>query len=404
MIRVHRALACLILLGLSLTLDPTPIRAARSPAISTTTRVEYDFAQVMTFFLTATSDTRIYGAKVFYQAEGTPLLQADATFEPGLSIEAQVSVELRGGVFPPFSKVTYWWEIASDDRPVWPVPRQTVDYYDDRFTWQRISNGGVTVQWAEGDRAFAESILGTALEALPGLTAEIGVTPPSNIDVYVYPSLDDLKTALRLGGREWAGGQARPELGVVLVDVPPTPTALVQMRRAIPHELAHLLVYAAAQPGYDHVPAWLNEGLATANEASPDPAQAVALETAVRAGTLLSFESLCAPFPADANQAQLAYAQSGDVVQFIRNRYGGQGIRNLLAAYRENATCAAGVQRALGVSLPVLEDEWRAQFGLGGGAVSAVTQTSVPWVVLLVVIGLALLPMVMGLPASRRKT
>jgi hypothetical protein len=154
------------------------------------------------------------------------------------------------------------------------------------------------------------------------------------------------------------------------------------------------------------VPAWLDEGLATANEAQPEPGLAVALESALKDGRLLPLESLCAPFSADVDRARLAYAQSGSVVQYIRDRYGAQGIRNLLAVYRENATCAAGVERALGLSLEALESDWRASRRAGSGLgidAGAVADTSAPWLVLAAIACLTLLP-ILGLPlAARRK-
>ncbi len=392
------ALAC----GTSLLLL-MPVRAAPPAAISASAAHAYLFAQQITFVLDAGSDARINRATVFFQPDRSALQQIDAQFEPSTALHLEVPVELRGGAVPPFSRVTYWWQLADEAGQTLTTPRATFDYIDNRFEWQRVSDGGVTVYWASGDAAFGEALLDTALAALPGIAGEIGVSPPSNIDVYVYPSRDDLIGALRLGGRDWAGGQARPELGVVLVDLPPTDTATVEMRRVIPHELTHLLVYAATQPNYARVPAWLDEGLATANEDSRDPAQEVALRSAAGQGRLLAFESLCAPFSADAGTALLAYAQSGDLVQFIRDRSGRPGIQDLLAAYRENATCAPGVERALNVTLSALEGEWRAQFASGGQAAAAVTEAGAPWLALLAIIGLALLPILVGLPRASRR-
>ncbi len=387
--------------GLSVYLHPARLQAAQPAAIEATARHAYLFAQQITFVLDATGDVPIDRATVFFQSDPLPLQHVDADFAPGTAVHLEVVHELRGGAIPPFSKITYWWEVGDEANQEITTPRVAFDYVDNRFSWQRASDGGVTVYWVEGDAAFGEAVLDTALEALDGIEDEIGAARPSTIEVYVYPSREDLIGALRLGGRDWAGGQARPELGVVLVDLPATATAPAEMRRAIPHELTHLLVYAATQPAYDNVPTWLNEGLATANEASPDPEQTVALEKALSADQLFSFEFLCAPFPADAGEALLAYAQSGDFVQFIRDRYGADGIRSLLAAYRENAACLPGVERALNVTLSALERDWRARFASGGEVVATLAEKGAPWLALLVIAGLALLPMLGGL--ARRK-
>lgn len=381
-----------------------PAHAAPAAAISATPTHAYVFAQQITFVLDASSDARITRAVVSYQSDRSSLRQSEAAFAPETTVHVEVLQELRGGAIPPFSTVTYWWEIADEAGQTLTTPRVTFAYIDNRFDWQQVSEAGVTVFWSEGDAAFGETALDTALESLPGIAGEIGVPPPAGIDIYVYPSRDDLIGALRLGGRDWAGGQARPELGVVLVDVPPSPAAPVEMRRLIPHELTHLLVYAATQPNYERVPAWLDEGLATANEGVPDPALAVALDAAAQAGRLLSFESLCAPFAAQIDEARLAYAQSGSLVQFIRDRFGGQDIRNLLAAYRENAACAPGVARALNLPLVTLEGEWRAQLTAGSGvAAGVVVETGAPWLALSAMACLTLLPILGGLPLLTRR-
>jgi hypothetical protein len=399
----RRVILTAIVLGLGLSLRAMQAGAARLDGVDITTTHEYTFAQLITFKLDATLDTRVDGARVHVRADQIDVASLPADFTPGTNVVAELSLELRGGVLPPFSVVTYWWELTDENGRTFTSDPVSFQYIDNRYAWQRAERGGVRVFWSDGEGEFGQRVLDTALAALPGIAAEVGVPPPDNIDVYVYPSREDLAGALRLGGRDWAGGQARPELGVVLVDLPPAETAPVEMQRVIPHELTHLLVYAAAQPSYDSLPAWLDEGLATANEVSPDPALAVALQAAAEDDRLFAFETLCAPFPIEGQAALLAYAQSGSLIQFVRNRYGSQGIQSLLAAYRERAECVPGVERALGAPLLAIESQWRAQFGPDNQAVGAAAEAGAPWLVLLLIVGLALLPMLGGLPAAKRR-
>ncbi len=399
----RRVILIAIILGLGLPMPAMSVGAARLDAVDITTTHEYTFAQQITFKLDATLDARIDAARVLVRADQIDIASRPAEFTPNANVVTEVSMELRGGVLPPFSTVTYWWELTDENGRTFTSDPVTFQYVDNRYAWQRAERAGITVFWSDGEMEFAQRVLDTALAALPGIAAEVGVPPPDHIVVYVYPSREDLIGALRLGGRDWAGGQARPELGVVLVDIPPVETAPAEMQRVIPHELTHLLVYVAAQPAYDSVPAWLSEGLATANEMSPDPALAVTLQTAAENDRLFALESLCAPFPIEGQAALLAYAQSGSLIQFIRNRYGSQGIQGLLAAYRERAECVPGVARALGLPLSALETQWRAQFGSDNQAVSAAAGAGVPWLMLLLIVGLALLPMLGGLSAAKRR-
>lgn len=368
---------------------------------------EYVFAQQALFTLDARSESPIVRALLFVQSNAGSVINLEAAITPATTIHAEVVQDLRGGAIQPFSTVSYWWELSAENGEQVSTERQSFEYIDNRFgEWQSASRAGVRVSWVDdGEFApgeFGQAALDIALEALPRISAEIGVAAPASIDIYLYPSQSDLIGALRLGGRDWAAGQARPELGVVLVDIAPTSDARVQMRRLIPHELTHLLTYSATQPNYDNVPSWLDEGLAMLYEGSPDSAFRVSLDAALRDNRLIPLASLCAPFSPDAAEALLSYAQSGSVVQFIRDQFGFDGVRRLLAAYRENATCAAGVARALGVSLAQLEDGWRGQFLLeDSAAVDALVNSSLPWLALIGVSCLALLPLLGGL--AKRK-
>jgi len=197
------------------------------------------------------------------------------------------------------------------------------------------------------------------------------------------------------------GGQAHPELGVIVVAIPFKEGYTSRMMRYIPHEITHLLVYQTVTPtGYRYVPAWLDEGLATANERLPTPEYAMALEEARVAGELIPLENLCVPFSPDSHTALLAYAQSGSVVRFIRERYGAEGIRALLAAYTNGASCARGVQEALGVSLSGLETAWRASLEPQAPWRAWVEQIDV-WIGLWLLSLLVSVPMIGGLRRRR---
>jgi len=359
--------------------------------------VEYFFAQRMTFHVSARSDADIKSVTVVFRAGSRPERQGAATFAPGKTIEAEFVQPLADSALPPFSAVTFWWELSDAAGRKLTTPPQTIEYLDNRFTWQQAAESNVRVRYYAGDAAYARAALSEARSALARTNQELQAPLPSRVEVYLYATLDDLQSALMLTGRDWQGGQARPDLGVVLLAIPPGQEALAQMKRDIPHELTHLLVFQATGAGYVRIPRWLDEGLASANEELARPAYQLALEVALREGRLFSLESLCAPFPADAAEAQLAYAQSQSVVQFIRDRHP-DGIRKLLGAYTGGATCSGGVEQALGYTLGALDLTWRASLGPQGPWLALVNSVGA-WVLLVIVVSAALLP----LAFARRK-
>jgi hypothetical protein len=128
----------------------------------------------------------------------------------------------------------------------------------------------------------------------------------------------------------------------------------------------------------------------------PTTDHTLVLEEARTQGQLLSLANLCVPFPPNPQTAFLAYAQSGSVVKFIRERYGARGIRDLLAAYRNGASCAVGVQEALNVSLSGLETTWQVSLEPKAPWRAVAEQVGV-WVSLWLLSLLVVVPMIGGL-------
>lgn len=356
----------------------------------------YQFASQIVFSAAVSSSSPITGATVFFQSSSQPPYSHPADpFTPATPITLTATVDLKETKLIPFSTVSYWWEVVDQAGQTARSETKTLIYVDNRFPWQDLTAGPVRVHWYQGDSGFGSAAVSAASEALPKIQQQIGVEPPSPLDVYVYASTADLRSAVELAGREWLGGQARPELGVVLVAIPPGDSARLQMRRDIPHELTHLMTFVATTPNYHAVPRWLDEGLATLNEGDPNSIQAIAVQDAAAKNKLLPLESVCGTFPVDASAALLAYGESRSVVQQIINEYGSSGIQALLAAYRDGATCEGGVERALNTSLTGLEVKWRAQLQPGTSSPAlpnSSTATGIlPWLLLIAVIALPLI-------------
>ncbi len=371
-----RVIASLVLLPLLLSVVPPAcgechfagrraVAAADGGISVMENKVSYSFAQQMTFTLKAVSDTEISKAYLFFSVAGSNQTES-ATVEvkpPAREVNVNHVHDLRNSRLQPFATVTFWWQLESPSNDIQLVEPQQFQYTDNRFNWKELSANGVTVHWIEGqgDPIFGQVALDVAQASLKEINAELRVPTTPAINIYIYDAQHNLEQAMRLTGRSWVVGQAHPELGNILVAIPFGEGYMSQMRRYIPHEITHLLVYRHVTPdGYRYVPEWLDEGLATANEQLPTPEQALVLEEARTQGRLLSLEDLCAPFPPKAETTFLAYAQSGSLVRFIREQYGAGKIRDLLAAYADGASCAGGVQEALNTSLSDLEATWRA--------------------------------------------
>jgi hypothetical protein len=342
---------------------------AQSSPITYSDTQAYTFGQQATFSIQAASANDITAIYLYLQSEGdAAAVSLPVSIEPGPEVQATVQRDLRLSPFPPFGMVSWWWEIRDTEGTVLRTDPKLFRYTDNRFEWQATTDGRVTLHTAVDNPQYIQTALEVIQTSLRRVESELQAEPLAQVDLYLYPSTEDLRAALEMAGRNWAGGQARPELGVILVAVPENDRALSRTERDIPHELTHLIVYSVTgSEGYRHVPAWLDEGLATANELRPDPTLEVVLDQARAEGQLLPLTALCPPFPASQEAALLAYAQSASMVRTIRDRYGNAGIRDLLIAYADGAGCESGIEHGLGITAHQFERTWRADLvGLSG--------------------------------------
>ncbi|MCS6909954.1 MAG: peptidase MA family metallohydrolase [Anaerolineales bacterium] len=328
---------------------------------------EYRLNEKAVFRLRAESDQPIVSVSFFLRTPDiVETFVGEATFPAGNTrIEAVYELLPDRRQIRLFAPVEYWWVVRDAANREIESARQRFIYTDNRFSWQSLSEGPLTVHWYEGEREFGQRLLDIARAGLRRANRDLLLPAeklPPAINIYVYSDLEAARPALSASGRLWADGHANPMFGAVVVAGSLDGlNGLPRLDNEIPHELAHLLIYQIAGANYRNVPQWLNEGLAMMAESAPEALAASRLANAQQAGELLPLQSLCVPFPADPAQAQLAYFQSESVVRYIQSNYGSSSLRRLLEAAADGLDCNAVVQRALGFPLAELERRWREQ-------------------------------------------
>lgn len=334
---------------------------AQTTTVPLSSSVDYTFGQAMRFSLRGESELPVDGATLTWSLVGEPQShEVPLALLPGRAVSVTYTLRLTEAPLPPFSTVRYQWTLATPAGAV-ALPAESVAYVDNRLSWQQVTREEVTVYWAEGGPALAETALNVALAAQDRLAQLLPRPEPQPLPIYIYPTTADLRAALRLSGRDRLAGQGGlPALGVVLVAAANPRTAELDLGRDIPREMTYLSLYALAGEQYGTLPAWLREGLAGYFEAVPDPGRAARLATAQAAGATLPLAELCASFPAGAEALALADAQSEALVRHIQASYGDAALRQLLQSYAAGAGCDAGVAQTLGLSLAELEAEWLA--------------------------------------------
>lgn len=275
----------------------------------------------------------------------------------------------------------------------------TTHQADDPFNWQTLESGALKVHWYQGDANFGQAALETSQAGLESIAKLVPPNLEPPIEIFIYANADDLRGALVSGNENWVAGHADPALGVVRVAIEPGAEQKITMEQRIPHELMHIMLYRSIGPGYQNVPAWLREGMATLAEIYPNADYDRVLADAVTNNDLIPLKDLCVSFPAEAGQAFLAYAESRSFTNYLHDTYGSTGLQNLLRSYADGVDCERGTERAFGVSLTNLESEWRSSV-LGQNAFLSALQNISPYLVLLCLV--LIIPLI-GVVSSLRK-
>lgn len=360
-------------LALALLLIPSVVTADNAITVLDTS-VEIAFPIALVFNLEAESSADIVDARLHYQVDKINYAQVASEgwpdFVPATRVETSWIWDMRKSSLPPGAAITYWWTIKDAAGNNLESPPAVVCFDDSRYEWRSLTAGGypeksaifqgkgsdLTLFWYEGDDSFARELMNACEEGLGRLTQDIGTYPEKSIKIYVYASASDLQGAM-IFPREWTGGAAFTEFGIIAIGI--SPGQLNWGKRALVHELTHLVVHQATFSPYGELPTWLDEGLAMYNEGDLTPNFKAYLEKAISEDKLISVRSLCSPFSAEPEKAYLSYAESYSLVEYLLDNYGQVKMLNLLTLLKQGNTYDEALTQVYSFDIDGLDSRWR---------------------------------------------
>ena len=328
---------------------------------------EMQFPSTITFSMEAEAANDIADIDLVYRKSGESLIpvssRVDVDFIPGQLVAASWTWDmLETGGLPPGTEIDYWWLIEDAAGHELQTSPATIAFDDLSHDWQSLASDQVTIFWYEGDLSFVQELVDAADEALERLAGEIGVALEQPVKIYIYANSGDLRNAL-IYPQEWTGGLAFPGYGTVIIGI--SPDNLAWGKRAIAHEMGHLVVHQALSGFYGHLPVWLDEGLAMDAEGDLRPDLQTMFNKAITHDTLFSVRSISSSFPTDPDEARLCYAESYSLVQFLIDTYGSDKILNLLAVLNEGNTYDDAMLEVYDFNVDGLNAVWRESLALG---------------------------------------
>ncbi|MFC1860043.1 peptidase MA family metallohydrolase [Chloroflexota bacterium] len=355
--------ACILVLVICLFLGIlSPILAqARSGLTILDNSVQAEFPSRLTFNLSAQGDVNITDIRLCYTVDRTSLAQVTSEvyieFKPATTVNVEWAWDMRKtGGLPPGSGVDYWWAVedASGDRMETAPSR--VQFDDNRYAWRSLTEGKITIYWYEGNDSFAREIMLSAQDALVRLTNDTGAELEKPANLYIYTSAQDLQGAM-IYPQEWTGGVAFTRYGTIAIGI--TTNNLDWGKRAIAHELTHLVIHQMTLNPYNNLPTWLDEGLAMHTEGALALGYTSYLNKAIANGSLISVRSLSSPFSTNTEKAYLSYAQSYSLVDFMITNYGQDKMLELLLTFRQGSDYDSALEKVYGFDMDGLDTLWQ---------------------------------------------
>jgi len=359
MIKKASILALVVCLFLAL-LSPVSVQAQDGLTIVDSS-AQVEFPYQLSFNLSAQSDVDITDIRLHYVVDRVSFTQVNSEvyieFVPSTTIDISWTLEMvKIGGLPPGSSMDFWWTVEDAKGNKVETPPTRVQFDDIRYPWHSLTEGKITLYWYEGEESFAQEIMATAQQALARLAEDTGAYLEKPVKIYIYANTWDLQGAM-IYPREWTGGVAFIRHGIIAIGI--APDNLYWGKRAIAHELAHLVIHQMTFNPYSGLPTWLDEGLAMYAEGMLGPEFTAYLDRAIAENSLISVRSLSSPFSAYAEESFLSYAQSYSLVEFLITNYGQGKMLELLNTFRQGSSYDAALEKVYGFDTERLDTLWR---------------------------------------------
>ncbi len=298
---------------------------------------------------------------------------------PDTSVAASWSWDMiKTGGMPSGTVVEYWWTITDAEGSSYITARKQVNFDDNRYSWQSLTEGNISLYWYYGDDSFAQELMAAAQEALARLAEDTGASLEKPVRVYVYASSYDLQGAM-IFPQEWVGGVAYTREGAIAIGI--SPENIEWGKRAIVHELAHLVTHQMTSNPYSSIPTWLNEGISKYAEGEMESVYRDYLAQAIDQGNLISVRTLASPFSAYAEKSYLSYAQSLSLVEFLIGSYDQEKMFELLGVFKQGSSYDDAFISVYGFDMDGLDSLWwdsaTAKYKAGGEHIISPAQAGI---------------------------
>ncbi len=334
--------------------------AASDPMTVTSQTDTVTFPKKIDFQMSATdSAAPITQASIYIQYNGTNsnVTRKVQVAHPANTVSLQWQENISDANFTtPGTRVSYHWQLEDSLQNFHTQTQQTFTVIDTRFSWQHLTQGLIQVNWYNRPVSFGQIVLNQAENGIKRIDSNLGGGLLHPVNIWVYQSNNDFHGSLPPSSYEWVGGVAFPDLNQASISV--ETASDVTLIRDLPHELTHLVFHQLIGPDAE-TPRWFDEGMAVYNQAYHESDLQLIFKQALNHHSLLRLNDITEDFPADANKAYLAYAQSWNLLKYMYTTFGQSKMVTLIKDINADSHFDTDLSQALGVDQDHLENQWR---------------------------------------------
>ncbi len=244
--------------------------------------------------------------------------------------------------------------------------------------WKTTRFGAFGFHYRADDEKLVSYLGGFSQEIEGRVVKDLGLEKLDEIQVTIASTHDDFGSLQPPGrkAQKWAAALAYPSQDKILMK---SPRLLLggqpHYEQIFLHEVAHVALDQASRGGPHEggseknatqqarspasgIPRWLHEGYAIYVAREWSPTRDVLLTRAVLRRKLIPLGRLVSGFPEDENQAQLAYAQSADLVHYLIDSYGSEAFHDFVIALGKGCRFGHASRTILGEDFRTLEEKW----------------------------------------------
>ena len=363
-----------LLAGLAGWLLP-PTAAAQDSITISKQGVENRFPDGLSFYIEAESAATINEIRVYVRKLGqsSRTTYRSVEFEPGRAVSGEALFQSKSSneYIPPGTRLEYHFDIRTADGSSLETPPETITYLNTGLNWQLKSVGLINVYYYRYDsqsEARADAVLQAADDTYALMGPILGVELTEPMTIVVYSNYSHMREALDPGSRVAASqlrilGKAFSNERALLVDGSNDLWLGDNTVTTAAHEFTHLLVADAAGSANSQVHTWLNEGLAVYSERRPDSEFDRYIQSAIFGDRVPPLAGL-RTFAGTPDETLRAYAQGHAVVTYMLAAYDQRQMAELFTNIRTLHNFEKALVAAYGMTVPELDNRWRASVGL----------------------------------------